>query len=199
MQSTKSLFVLIPTIVLSLASCRTAQQTAVAQQQSLRANAERQEQQIHRLQQQVSLLQSQMIHQQQEANRRTEANESDVSETVIEEYDTSLPVDSTAGTPPLKSRRTERRDRRCLSVSTEAEHRHTEQQTDRQWEVQQAEQDSLTAQSNVERETESETDTRQHTGLTWWQTTLCTLGATALIILLVWIALKILKRYLKPF
>ncbi|MGN0235824.1 MAG: hypothetical protein ACI4BD_05900 [Paludibacteraceae bacterium] len=140
-----------------------------------------------------------MIHQQQEANRRTEANESDVSEIVIEDFDTTLPVDSATGTPPLKSRRTERRDRQAQSVSTEAEHSHTEQHTERQWEARQAEQDSLTAQSNVERETESETDTRQETGLNWWQTTLCTIGGVCLLALLAWLAIKILKRYLKPF
>lgn len=199
MQSTKSLIVLIPTIALSLASCKTPLEIAVQAQQHLQENARVQEQQIHRLQAQVSLLQSQMTHQEQETTRRTEANENDVSETVIEEFDTSLPVDTATGTPPLKSRRTERRDRQAQSVATETARSRTEEQTERQWEVQQAEQDSLTAQRNTVRKTDSETNTRQETGLTWWQTTLCTIGGICLLALILWLAIKILKRYLKPF
>lgn len=140
-----------------------------------------------------------MTRQEQETTRRTEANENDVSETVIEEFDTSLPVDTATGTPPLKSRRTERRDRQAQSVATETARSRTEEQTERQWEVQQAEQDSLTAQRNTVRKTDSETDARQETGLNWWQTTLCTIGGTCLIALILWLAIKILKRYLKPF
>lgn len=140
-----------------------------------------------------------MTRQEQETTRRTEANENDVSETVIEEFDTSLPVDTATGTPPLKSRRTERRDQQAQSVATETARSRTEEQTERQWEVQQAEQDSLTAQRNTVRKTDSETDARQETGLTWWQTTLCTIGGTCLLALILWLAIKILKRYLKPF
>lgn len=140
-----------------------------------------------------------MTRQEQEITRRTEANENDVSETVIEEFDTSLPVDTATGTPPLKSRRTERRDRQAQSVATETARSRTEEQTERQWEVQQAEQDSLTAQRNTVRKTDSETNTRQETGLNWWQTTLCTIGGICLLALILWLAIKILKRYLKPF
>lgn len=140
-----------------------------------------------------------MTRQEQETTRRTEANENDVSETVIEEFDTSLPVDTATGTPPLKSRRTERRDQQAQSVATETARSRTEEQTERQWEVQQAEQDSLTAQRNTVRKTDSETDARQETGLTWWQTTLCTIGGICLLALILWLAIKILKCYLKPF
>ena len=199
MQSTKSLIVLIPTIALSLASCKTPREIAVQAQQHLQENARVQEQQIHRLQDQLSLLQSQMTRQEEKTTRRTEGNENDVSETVIEEYDTSQPVDSNTGTPPLRIRRTEKRNRQAQAVSTETEATHTAQQTDRQWERHLAEQDSLTAQSNINRETKTETDTQQKTGLNWWQTTLCTIGGTCLLALILWLAIKILKRYLKPF
>ena len=140
-----------------------------------------------------------MTRQEQETTRRTEANENDVSETVIEEFDTSQPVDTATGTPPLKSRRTEKREHKAQSVATETARSRTEEQTERQWEVQQAEQDSLTAQRNTVRKTDSETDTRQETGLNWWQTTLCTIGGICLLALILWLAIKILKRYLKPF
>ena len=140
-----------------------------------------------------------MTRKEQETTRRTEANENDVSETVIEEFDTSLPVDTATGTPPLKSRRTERRDRQAQSVATETARSRTEEQTERQWERHLAEQDSLTAQSNINRETETETDTQQKIGLNWWQTTLCTIGGTCLLALILWLTIKILKRYLKPF
>ena len=140
-----------------------------------------------------------MTRQEEKTTRRTEGNENDVSETVIEEYDTSQPVDSNTGTPPLRIRRTEKRNRQAQAVSTETEATHTAQQTDRQWERHLAEQDSLTAQSNVNRETKTETDTQQKTGLNWWQTTLCTIGGTCLLALILWLAIKILKRYLKPF
>lgn len=123
----------------------------------------------------------------------------EVAQVITEEFDTTQPVDSNTGTPPLRIRRTEKRNRQAQAVSTETEAIHTAQQTDRQWEVQQAEQDSLTAQRNTVRETDSETDARQETGLNWWQTTLCTIGGICLLALILWLAIKILKRYLKPF
>lgn len=186
-------------VALCLASCRTPQQIALQEQQHLQENERVQEQQIHRLQEQVSLLQSQMIHQQQEMSRRMAIDAREVAQVITEEFDTTQPVDSNTGTPPLRIRRTEKRNRQAQAVSTETEAIHTAQQTDRQWERHLAEQDSLTAQSNINRETETETDTQQKTGLNWWQTTLCTIGGTCLLALILWLAIKILKRYLKPF
>lgn len=199
MQSTKSLFVLIPTIVLSLASCRTPQQTAVAQQQSLRANVERQEQMLRSLQTQMQQLQSLQLRQQMQTNRRTQTRDDDLSEIITEDFDTTQPVDTATGTPPLKSRRTEKRNRHAQTQTADAQEVQTEQNATRQTDLQHTGQHTATATQTARCHDETQTDTRQHTGLTWWQTTLCTLGATALLILLVWIALKILKRYFKPF
>ena len=199
MQLTKFRIALILTTVLLLVSCKTPQQIAVQDQQHLQENVRAQEQQLHSLQQQVNLLQSQMTRQQTGANRRTENDESDVSETVTEEFDTTQPVDSATGTPPLKSRRTEKRDRKAQSVATETEETHTEQQTGQQLEIQHSAEDSITAQSDVEREKESRTNVKQKTGLNWWQTTLCTIGGACILAFLIWLAIKILKRYVKPF
>lgn len=138
-----------------------------------------------------------MIHQQQEMSRRTAIDAREVAQVITEEFDTTHPVDTATGTPPLKSRRTEKRNRQAQSVATETARSRTEEQTERQWERYLAEQDSLTAQSNINRETETETDTQQKTGLNWWQTTLCTIGGTCLLALFIWLAIKILKRWWK--
>lgn len=140
-----------------------------------------------------------MTRQQTGTNRLTESDISDVSETITEEFDTTLPVDSTTGTPPLKSRVTEKHDRKAQTRSEENEQTHTEQQSAQVVEATQAEADSLTAESNTERETESRTKAKHKTGLNWWQTTLCTIGGFCLLALLVWLAIKIIKRYVKPF
>lgn len=196
---TKFHIALIPMIVLLLVSCKTPQQTTVQDQQSLQESVKEQEQQIHNLQLQMNLLRSQVDQQKTEANRHMESKANDVSETITEEFDTTQPVDSSTGTPPLKSRKTEKHDRKSQTTSTEKEETHTTQQATSQSDLQQSVMDSITNKTDIDREKENQSEAIQKTGLNWWQTTLCTIGGFCLLALLVWFAIKIIKRYVKPF
>ena len=199
MRLTKFRIVLGLMTALLLVSCKTPQQMAVQDQQYLQENVRAQEQQIHNLQQQVNLLQQQMIQQQTERNLQMENKTNDVSEIVTEVFDTTQPVDSTTGTPPLKKRVTEKHDQHSEVSTTETEKTKTEQQTSQHVDVHHEATDSITENSDVEREKKSRTDAKEKTGLNWWQTTLCTIGGACLLALLIWIGIKILKRYVKPF
>lgn len=196
---TKFHIVPILTIVLLLVSCKTPQQMSVQDQQSLQENVRAQEQQIHSLQEQMNLLQFQMTQQKIGASKQMESEEKDVSETITEEFDTTQPIDSVTGTPPLKSRKTEKHDKKTQSSSVENVETNTKQQAVIQSDLQQVKNDSTANDVNINREKESQTETEQKNGLNWWQTTLCTIGGLCLLVLLIWLAIKIIKRYVKPF
>lgn len=187
------------TTALSLASCKTPQQTAVQHRQLLRENAERQEQMLRRLQTQVEEIQARQMCQQTASNQRTQTRTDDLSEVITEEYDTTQPVDSATGTPPLKSRIIEKRNQRTQTQTAATQNTRTKQTDHRQSTMHHTEQDTATATETAQCHTDTQTDTQQHTGLNWWQTTLCTIGGTCLLALLLYLALKLLKRYIKPF
>lgn len=187
------------TTALFLLSCKTPQQTAVQQRQLLRENAERQEQMLRSLQTQVEEMQARQICQQTESNQRTQTRADDLSEVITEEYDTTQPVDSATGTPPLKSRIIEKRNQRTQTQTAAAQETRTEQTDHRQSTLHHTEQDTATATETAQCHTDTQTDTQQHTGLNWWQTTLCTIGAVVIVALLLYLAFQVLKRYIKPF
>lgn len=147
----------------------------------------------------MNLLQFQMTQQKIGASKQMESEEKDVSETITEEFDTTQPIDSVTGTPPLKSRKTEKHDKKTQSSSVENVETNTKQQAVIQSDLQQVKNDSTANDVNINREKESQTETEQKNGLNWWQTTLCTIGGLCLLVLLIWLAIKIIKRYVKPF
>lgn len=99
-------------------------------------------------------------------------------ETVTREYDTSRPVDTLTGTPPLRRETTQRR--RLTDSTHEADRvRQTEHriQADTILGGGHARQ-QLRTEGNTSRQEAAETDltTAQRRGLTWWQHALCIAG-----------------------
>lgn len=113
-------------------------------------------------------------------------------ETVTEVFDTSQPADSLTGEPPLKSRTTEHR-RIASKVKEQASETNdvqsrSEQNIEQQQEVQ--------AVTDTAVETDTHIEEVQRYGMTWLQRTLCYIGIAALVALLLWVAWRLLKRYL---
>ena len=103
-----------------------------------------------------------------------------ITETVV--FDTSQPVDSATGTPPLKSRTVERR-----RIRTEAGQ---EVADDRRESVTQ------TAESRKEERSESRTVERSHKGMNPLQRWLCIIGSVAVLAGVVWIVRRFIAlRY----
>ncbi len=123
-------------------------------------------------------------------DRRLDADEEVVATT--EEFDTSQPIDTLTGTPPLKSRRTETRRR----IS------HEQEQTAATSDLQGSTVQTLEAQSAERTEESSRTDSHTETeieerfGMTWAQRTLCNIGIAVLVGAVLWLVVRLLKRYL---
>lgn len=123
-------------------------------------------------------------------DRRLDADEEVVATT--EEFDTSQPTDTLTGTPPLKSRRTETRRR----IS------HEQEQTAATSDLQGSTVQTIDAQSAERTEQTSRTDSRTQTeteerfGMTWAQKTLCNIGIAVLAGAVLWLVVRLLKRYL---
>ena len=123
-------------------------------------------------------------------DRRLDADEEVVATT--EEFDTSQPIDTLTGTPPLKSRRTETRRR----IS------HEQEQTAATSDLQGSTVQPLEAQSAERTEESSRTDSHTETeieerfGMTWAQRTLCNIGIAVLVGAVLWLVVRLLKRYL---
>ena len=115
--------------------------------------------------------------------------------TVTEEFDTSQPVDTTTGTPPIKKRSTEQRRR--ATQQQDSTKIVSDIRSISTVELECQEKGDLTTDTVADIETEIKTDERF--GMSWIQKTFFYLGIAALICFLLWIAWKILKRYLKPF
>ena len=113
-------------------------------------------------------------------------------ETVTEVFDTSQPADSLTGEPPLKSRTTEHR-RTASKVKEQASEindvqSRSEQTTEQRYEGQTVTDTAIEGDTHIEVE--------QRYGMNWLQKTLCYIGIAAIVLLLLWIAWRLLKRYL---
>lgn len=112
--------------------------------------------------------------------------------TTMEEFDTSQPVDTLMGTPPLKSRSTEQR--RTIS--------HEQEQTAAATATQQTTTSAVDAHEQVQTTIDEDTDTQtdvevdERFGMTWLQRTLCYIGIATIAIALLWVAWRLIKRYL---
>lgn len=102
--------------------------------------------------------------------------------TVVVEYDTSRPVDSSSGTPPVQ--RTIRQTRRTTTTARQDAHTDTEATAKATVDAAAAEKEQTTVQA--------EELTRR--GLNGWQQILCYAGAAAILGLVVWLAGRRLKR-----
>ena len=147
------------------------------------------------IEQQLHAMQTDSIRQNLSEDAVRSLREDEEVITVTEEFDTSQPVDTTTGAPPIKRRSTEQRRRATQqkdsskvvsdtrSISTVG--------------IQCQEKENLMTDIVADIETEIKTDERF--GMSWIQKTFFYFGIAALICFLLWIAWKILKRYLKPF
>lgn len=110
----------------------------------------------------------------------------DNTETVTEviDYDTSLPVDLQTATPPIR-RRTVQTQRHVSELQQQAT-----TQAQRQTTIEQLD----TTRASIQEHTTVQEQSRR--GMSWWQSTLCTIGILSLIALVLWIIFKLIKRRL---
>ena len=113
-------------------------------------------------------------------------------ETTTEVFDTTLPVDSITGTPPLKSRTTEHRRTKTQEQATASEQLDTQSGSTQITEQHQEEQ----TETDTAIEGDTHIEVEQCYGMTWFQKTLCYIGVAAIVLLLLWIVWRLLKRYL---
>jgi uncharacterized membrane protein len=107
--------------------------------------------------------------------------------TRIEEFDTSQPVDPATGTPPLKRRVTQGREQKTNA----SQQQQTEQTV--------AEKEKETIDTRVESDTAAQVETIEKRGMNQTQRTLCVVGLLTVLGGLVWLFLKLKKRFYKPF
>lgn len=119
-------------------------------------------------------------------------NQDEEVETITEVFDTSLPADSLTGKPPLKSRTIEHR--RSNSREREQQAESSEVQAGSEQVVRQQQEVQTTTDTAIEGDVRSEVEERY--GMTWLQRTLCYIGIATLAVLLLWVAWRLLKRYL---
>ena len=127
-------------------------------------------------------------------NRQTDRTDTEEVETVTETFDTDKPTDPGTGTPPLKSRTTERRGNHSTSTVNESAELETSSRTEAR--------DSSRAEmagglsEALESKTESKEDFREEAAkksLTWGQKTLMYCGVGAILIAFARIAFKLYK------
>lgn len=147
------------------------------------------------IEQQLNAMQTDSIRQIMTEDAVSSLREDEEVVTVTEEFDTSLPVDSTTGTPPVKKRSTEQRRRATQQVDSNTVVSDTRSISTVELECQ----DNGTLATDTTADIETELKTDERFGMSWIQKTFFYLGIAALICFLLWIAWKILKRYLKPF
>lgn len=112
--------------------------------------------------------------------------------TTTEEFDTSQPVDSLTGDPPLKARTVEHR--RTMSQQTEHASETNDVQSGSVLSAEQRHEAHTVTDTAIESDTHSEVE--QRFGMTWLQKALCCIGIATLAAFLLRIAWRLLKRYL---
>lgn len=112
---------------------------------------------------------------------QTERSRDEEVTTEVVEFDTSRPVDSSTGTPPVK--RTIRQTRRTTATARQDVHTDTEVTA------------KATADAAAAEKEEATVHAEEHTrrGLNGWQQILCYTGAAAILGLVVWLAGRRLK------
>lgn len=113
----------------------------------------------------------------------TDLTKNDEVTTEVLEFDTSLPVDPTTGTPPVMRKTTQ--TKRAVTTARQ--------------DVAADERGAATlgvdASTATKEQTATATEDKTRKRLNWWQTTLCTIGAAAILALALWIAVRRFKRW----
>lgn len=121
----------------------------------------------------------------------TDLAEDEQVTTEVIEYDTTQPTDSTTGTPPIKSRTTQTRNRTAYSNGTTQAQRQEAIESQSRQEV--AVQQTQVADTQVTADVQVSDTTKR--GLSWWQKTLCIVGIAALSYLAIRLFIKIRTRF----
>lgn len=119
---------------------------------------------------------------QETTTTQTEQSRDEEVTTEVVEYDTSQPVDSSTGMPPVQ--RTIRQTRRTTATARQDARAETEATAKATVDAAAAEKEQTTAQ----------TEEHSRRGLNGWQQLLCYTGAAAILGLVVWLAGRRLKR-----
>lgn len=125
--------------------------------------------------------------------RETETTSGQVTVRVVEEFDTSLPVDPDTGTPPIRSRTTEVTGSNEQSRQAETTEEQTETTTSEHEEYQEDVDTKITRQANENSETDTTTEETEKQGrsVVKWMIACVILG----IILIIILYLKIRKKF----
>lgn len=190
----RSTTLIVASIVMSALCCsgcassRKAQKTITQLSEQI-AHLRETQQSIDR---QLSAIQTDSIAQRSAVaiDRRLDADVEVVA--LTEEFDTSQPTDTLTGTPPLKSRRTETRRRISHEQEQIAATSDLQGSTVQTLEAQSAEQTEASERTDCSTETETE----QRFGMTWAQKTLCNIGIAVIVGGVLWLVVRLLKRYL---
>lgn len=181
MRSTKYPLALIPPIVLCLTSCSVFrnQSRQTQTREEIRSLSEK----VGNLEQSFQSVETEIRQLNLDASRRTDCLEAADVETVTETFDTDKPTDPATGTPPLKSRETQRRAARSATTVCESARIAAAEKAETR-DSSRTVMDSLLSETS-ESLTESSEDIReeaQKKGLSWWQKTLMYTGAAAILL-----------------
>lgn len=126
--------------------------------------------------------------------RQSDWTDTEVVETVAETFDTDKPTDPETGTPPLKSRTTERRGARTTSTVNES----TEVNASSRTEARDSSRTGMASElyETVDSETESEETIQEETakkGLTWGQKILMYCAIGVILFAIAWVVYKLYK------
>lgn len=121
--------------------------------------------------------------------------------TTTREYDTDKPVDPATGTPPLKRETTQTRRKVDAGRQEQTTSRTTDQQHDVTADVTKEQTVGTTVQGNSQHrgDTVTEVKTTEKRGLNTIQKVLCAIGGLTILVGLAWVAIKLKKRFYKPF
>ena len=183
---------LILPIALFLVSCSVSRN--LTSQTQTREQIKALHEEVGRLEQNLLSMRTEIQELEFRRNRQSDRTDTEVVETVAETFDTDKPTDPETGTPPLKSRTTERRGNHSTSTVNERTELETSSRTEAR-DSSRAEVASGLSEA-LESKTESKEDFREvaaKKSLTWGQKTLMYCGIGALLLAVAWIVFKLYK------
>lgn len=195
MLSIKFPHALIPLLALSLTNCSVSRNLTWQNRNSQEIKALSEE--VGSLEQSVASLRTEIREMSLESETQAEMSETLAVERTIEVYDTDKPVDPALGTPPVKSRTTERSDiRKAVALDERASLESAERVEGR---------DSSQTKADVERSEISDTFSEAEEAVseetpprtTWAQKTLMYIGIAAMVFVVLKLALGRFKSPLK--
>lgn len=195
MRLTKYHLALTPLIVLCLASCSVSRN--LTQQTQTKEEIRVLSEKVVSLEQSLLSVRTEIKHLDIDSSKQADRSEVTEVETVKETFDTDKPTDPVTGTPPLKSRETQRLETRTTATVKSSAQIASNVKTEIRDSIRTVV-DSLQTET-VETMAESKADIWEETpaskkGLTWLQKTLIYCGAGAILLGII----RVLIKYYKP-